>query len=377
MQYIKHENLQSETSLLGFGLMRLPADSDGNILEEEATRMIDTAYENGVNYFDTAYGYMNEQSESFAGRALCSRYPRDSFYLADKLPLWKFENRKEAEEVFREQMQRMQTDYVDFHLLHAMNKERFEKIKAEGIDEWQEKKKKEGVFRRIGFSFHDKPEVLDEIFSYKKWDFCQIQINYLDYESYQSKEQYEVCRKHNVPFVVMEPIKGGTLANPHDDVRKLLKHYRPDLSPAAVALRFAASLDNVVTVLSGMSTMQQLEENLKTFSEFRELTAEEEKMYAEARDIFRELPLIPCTRCKYCEDCPSEIEMWELFTRYNNYISFNNAEGLVKYVKERDEEKLPPACIKCYYCEGQCPQHIKITDEIQKVYQLALKLAAE
>lgn len=376
MLYTEHPQIKAKPSLLGFGLMRLPLDGEGNIDEKEATRMIDRAIASGINYFDTAYGYHNQQSEGFAGRALCARYPRESFYLADKLPLWECKSREQAEEIFREQMRRMQTDYVDFHLLHAVNKERFELVKETGIIEWQEEKKKEGVFRRIGFSFHDKPEVLDEILSYKKWDFCQIQMNYLDYEQYESKEQYELCRKHGVPFVVMEPVKGGTLANPHQDVKDLFKKYHPELSPAAIALRYAASLDNVLTVLSGMSAMEQLEENIETFSKYKELSPEEEEMYQKARDIFRELPLIPCTKCRYCEDCPSEIEMWELFSRYNKYIQFNDTKSLTEYVQKREASKLPPACIRCHYCEQQCPQHIKITEEIQRVYRKAQELQA-
>lgn len=375
MLYTENDKLKARASLLGFGLMRLPTDKDGNIDEQPAAEMIDRAYQAGVNYFDTAYGYLNSQSEGFAGRFLCRRYPRDSFYLADKLPLWECRNAAEAEKIYQIQMERMQTDYVDFHLLHAVNKERFEMVKAGGIDQWQEEKKAQGIFHRIGFSFHDKPEVLDEILSYKSWDFCQIQMNYLDYDIYESKAQYDICRKHGVPFVVMEPIKGGTLANPHADVKALFKQYRPDLSPAALALRFVASLDGLVTILSGMSAMEQLEENLKTLSTYRELSPAEEEMYEKARAIFKGLPLIPCTSCKYCEACPAEIEMWQLFTRYNNYISYNNADGLVKYIRERDPSKLPPACICCHHCEEQCPQHIKITEEIQKVYALACELA--
>lgn len=370
MRYAEIPGLGVGTSRLGFGLMRLPTDQDGNIDEAGATEMVDRAWALGVNYYDTAYGYLNEQSESFVGRALCSRYPREQFYLADKLPLWKCGDVPEAEEVFREQMRRMRTDYVDFHLLHAVNKERWEKVKAAGIDRWQEEKKREGVFKRIGFSFHDKPEVLEEILSYKNWDFCQIQINYLDYELYESKAMYEICLRHHVPFVVMEPIRGGSLANPHDEVKALFKKVRPDLTPAAIALRWTAALDQTITVLSGMSELSHVEENCRVMSEFSRLTPAEEKMYEDARAVFRKLPLIPCTKCRYCDICPQGIEMWELFPRYNDFISYNRKEPLLKYLRETAPEKLPPACILCHQCEEQCPQHIRITEKIQEVWQL-------
>lgn len=371
MQYRTIPGLDAETSLLGFGCMRLPVDSSGQIDEAAATAMIDHAIANGVNYFDTAYGYHNEQSESFVGRALCSRHPRESFYLADKLPVWKTPDVESAEEVFQEQLARMQTDYVDFHLLHALSKDRWEELKVNGVLDWQRQKKEEGIVHRIGFSFHDKPEVLKEILEYQHWDFCQLQINYLDWEQYQSKEMYELCLEHNVPVVVMEPIRGGSLANPHEDVISLFKSVAPDYSPAAVALRFVASLDKVTTVLSGMSEAVQVTENLETLGNFTGISPAEDEMYEQARAIFRTLPLIPCTSCQYCSICPQQIEMWELFTRYNNHISYNNIGSLVKYVREHDIEHLPPACIECYQCEEQCPQNIEIVKLIQEVYSLA------
>ncbi len=375
MQYKLFPTLNAKPSLLGFGLMRLPVTADGKIDDQLAGQMIDRAISSGVNYFDTAWGYHNEQSERFVGRMLVSRHPRESFYLADKLPVWLTPDVPTAEKIFQEQMSRMQTNYVDFHLLHALGKERWDQLKTSGILEWQQQKKAEGTFKRIGFSFHDKPEVLKEILEYQHWDFCQLQLNYLDWELYQSKEMYELCVQHNVPVIVMEPIRGGSLATPHNDVISLFKETVPTLSPATVALRFPASLANVAVVLSGMSTPEQVDENIETISNFVSLTPEEETMYQKARDIFRGLPLIPCTKCKYCDICPVQIEMWELFSRYNDYVSYQTPAALVKYVREHDPDHLPPACIECHECESQCPQGIQITSKIQEVYALAQELA--
>ncbi len=380
MHYKNFPTLHAEPSLLGFGIMRLPVTAEGTIDEPLAAEMIDLAFSEGVNYFDTAWGYHNEESEAFVGRMVVGRYPRESFYLADKLPVWLTPDATKAEEIFQIQMNRLQTDYVDFHLLHALGKERWDQLKTSGVLEWQQQKKAEGTFKRIGFSFHDKPEVLAEILEYQHWDFCQLQINYLDWEQYQSKEMYELCVKHNVPVIVMEPIRGGSLANPHEDVIKLFNETSqakqlPTYSPAAHALRFVASLDNVAVILSGMSAPDQVKENLETISHFEGLTAAEEQMYEKARDIFRNLPLIPCTKCKYCDICPVQIEMWELFSRYNNYISYRTPAALVNYVRKHDPEHLPPACIECHECESQCPQGIEITTKIQEVYQLAQSLS--
>lgn len=371
MLYRENTKLDSKTSLLGFGLMRLPVDKDGKIDDEKAFAMVDYAMEHGVNYYDTAYGYHGEMSEDFVGRAVCARHPRESFYLADKLPVWITPTKEKAEEIYQIQMKKMQTDYVDFHLLHALNKERFNELKENGVMDWQEEKKAQGVFKRVGFSFHDKPEVLEEILAYKAWDFCQIQLNYLDWNLYKSKEMYELCEKYGVPVVIMEPIRGGSLSNPHTDVQNVFKAVQPELSPSAIALRFVANLDNVITILSGMSDESHVKENIETISNFEGLSQEEEKMYEDARAIFDELPHIPCTSCRYCDICPEQIEMWELFTKYNHFVSYNDAKPLVDYVKKHDEEHLPPACILCYACESQCPQQINITEEIQKVYKVA------
>lgn len=377
MIYTDQAKLDKKTSLLGFGLMRLPLNKDGKIDRKRALAMVDRAIASGVNYFDTAYFYHDEESEDFAAEALAERYPREDFFLADKLPIWECREKGDEERLCLEQLRRLKTDYFDFYLLHAMNEERWETAKKLGIDRWMQEKKAEGRFKRIGFSFHDRPEVLDRILTEGNFDFCQIQMNYLDYEIYESKAQYEIIRRHGLPFVIMEPIRGGSLANPHQDVQALFKEVKPELSPAAAALRFAISLDGVMTVLSGMSDESHVLENIKTVSEFEGLSKKEEEMYEKAREIFRGLPLIPCTECKYCKLCPSGIEMWELFSRYNHYISYNQPERLIGYVEKCEEAHLPPACISCFQCEEQCPQHIKITEKIQDVYQLALKLKAE
>ena len=276
MEKRKLEKLGIETSLLGFGCMRFPTLPDGKIDEAEAERMLDKAIASGVNYIDTAYPYHNGESEPLVGKVL-KKYDRSSFFLATKLPLWAVNSVDDAKRIFEEQLQRLQTDYIDFYLLHAVNKEKWDAMKELGVVEYCAKLKEEGKIRYYGFSFHDDYEVFDEILHYRDWDFCQIQYNYMDTQEQAGDKGYALAESLGVPLVIMEPIKGGSLANFSEDINDRFHKMDPDRSVASYALRWVGSHPNVKVILSGMSTMDQVEDNLKTFLDFSPLSEAEEK----------------------------------------------------------------------------------------------------
>ena len=257
--------------LLGFGMMRLP-QKDGAIDREAGQKLVDYAMKAGLNYFDTAWPYHGGRSELFVGEAL-SRYPRESYLLADKLPVRMIKSLKEAERIFEEQLRKCRTGYFDFYLLHALNRGNWETVKRCGLYEFVKKMQKEGKIRKVGFSFHDSPDVLKTIAEAHPWDFVQLQINYLDWHNYRSREQYEIVTKLGIPVIVMEPLRGGSLATLTPEATKILKTSAPEASPAEWAFRYVASLPNVICVLSGMNRMDHLEENLRTLR-FRQTDAE-------------------------------------------------------------------------------------------------------
>ena len=262
MEKRKLENLGIETSLLGFGCMRFPVTAEGKIDEPEAERMLDKAIAAGVNYIDTAYPYHNGDSEPFVGRVL-KKYDRHSFYLATKLPCWNVSKKEDAERIFEEQLTRLQTDYIDFYLMHALSGDSFRKMAELGVVEVLERLKAEGRIKYLGFSFHDSYEAFEEILCYRDWDFCQIQLNYMDAESQAGLKGYRLTEERNVPLVIMEPVKGGSLAAFAEDITGKFRALDPEASVASYALRWVGSLPNVKVVLSGMSTMEQVEDNLK------------------------------------------------------------------------------------------------------------------
>ena len=276
MEYRRMENLGISTSLLGFGCMRFPTDADGSINEQEVLAMIDRAYQEGVTYFDTAYPYHDGKSEAVTGKAL-ARYPRDSYYLATKLPVWNVKTIGDAERIFSEQLERLQKDHVDFYLLHALNGERWKYAKELDIPGFCEKLRAAGRIRYLGFSFHDDYEAFEEILTSYRWDFCQIQLNYMDKDTQATVKGVELAGRLGIPVVVMEPVKGGSLANlPSEGVNELFEKARPGASASSWALRYVGSFDNVKVVLSGMSSMEQVEDNLSTFAHFEPLTDEEQ-----------------------------------------------------------------------------------------------------
>lgn len=367
MEYRELKNIGAKTSLLGFGCMRFPTNSDGSINEEEALAMIDKAYHAGVNYFDTAYPYHGGKSEPVTGKAL-DRYPRDSYYLATKLPMWEIKTIDDVDRIFHEQLKRLNKDYVDFYLMHALNKERWELIKKLDILGYCEKLRAEGKLRYIGFSFHDSYEVFEEIVSSYKWDFCQIQLNYMDKDEQATTKGVELAEKLGVPMVIMEPVKGGSLAQLPADITKMFRAERPDASPSSWALRYVGSFDNVKVILSGMSNMDHVDDNLKTFENFEVLSAKEQKLVADVANALRARVQNGCTKCRYCMPCPAGVNIPGSFQVWNEYHIYENAEDTKNtWSREIPENARPKNCIKCGKCEKACPQKISIREDLAKV----------
>ena len=371
MEYRAYGKTGQKVSLLGFGAMRFPTEND-KIEPVQSQKMIDLAYENGVNYFDTAYRYHNGESQSFLGQAL-KKYDRSTYFLTNKLPIWMCETPEDMERIFNDQLEKCQVDYFDFYLIHALNGERFELCKKLGTYDFLKQKQAEGKIRNIGFSFHDTPEVLEKICSTYQWDFAHIQLNYLDWEIQRAKEQYEVLCRHNIPCVVMEPVRGGALASLAEDANKVLKDCHPEKSIASWAIKFAASLPNVLTVLSGMTLEEQVKDNLSTMKDFAPLTEEEQDVLQKALQIHKQVNTLPCTGCRYCIDCPASVNIPEIFRVYNHY-KLNNGKEVFLEDMEKIGDRGPENCIECGSCMEQCPQKIQIPEELKKIRALVEEL---
>lgn len=367
MEKRKLEKLGIETSLLGFGCMRFPTTSEGKIDEPKAEEMIDKAIAAGVNYIDTAYPYHDKQSEPFVGKVL-KKYPRNSFYLATKLPVWLVETKTDIERIFEEQLERLQTDYIDFYLLHAMNKERFDKMKEIGCMDVLEAKRAEGKIKYIGFSFHDSYEVFEEAIGEREWDFCQIQLNYMDADEQAGLKGYELAASKGIPVVVMEPIKGGSLASFAEDITSEFERLDADASVASFALRWVGSLPGIKVILSGMSTMEQVEDNLKTFGEFKLLSAEEKETIDKVVETLNSRIQNGCTGCRYCMPCPAGVDIPACFSAWNTYHMYQNYNAVSwKWEHDIGTEKQAKNCVKCGKCEAVCPQKISIREDLSKV----------
>lgn len=367
MEKRKMENLGAEVSLLGFGCMRFPTTKEGEIDEALAEQMIQRAVSEGVNYIDTAYPYHNGKSESFLGRAL-KKYDRGSFYLATKLPLWQVNSLEDVDRIFEEQLEKLQTDYFDFYLLHAINKERWEAMKAIGCVGHLEELKAQGRIKYLGFSFHDSYEVFQEILCAREWDFCQIQLNYMDTQEQAGLKGYGLAAERGVPLVVMEPVKGGSLASFSGEIMEKFHAFDSTASAASFALRWVGSLPGVKVILSGMSSLEQVEDNLKTFSPFRPLSEEEKAAVSQVADILRSRVQNGCTGCGYCMPCPAGVDIPGCFRAWNTYHTYQNYQ-LVSWSWEQalGEGKQAKNCIKCGKCEVACPQKLSIRKDLEKV----------
>ena len=354
---------------LGFGLMRLPMLPDGEVDIEQFKAMTDKFLAAGFKYFDTAYGYLGGKSEAAAKVALVDRYPRDSFYLATKLPAWAGpKTAEEAKQMFWTSLERTGAGYFDFYLLHNIGAPRLKFFDDYGIWDFLRERKKEGLIRHLGFSFHDGPELLDELLTkHPDMEFVQLQINYTDWEdaSVQSRACYEVVRKHGKSVIIMEPVKGGSLANLPVEVQAPFKAI--NVEPVSAALRFAASLDGVVTVLSGMSTLGQMEQNLGFMGNFQKLNDAEYQAIDEALKILKSRPSIPCTGCSYCtKGCPVGMPIPDIFTARNKELVYGDKNGALGFYNMAAKVKAKE-CVGCGQCEAACPQHISIIDELKKI----------
>ncbi len=355
---------------LGFGLMRLPMIGD-EVDIEQVKQMVDVYMSKGFTYFDTAYVYAGGKSERALGEAVVKRYPRDSFVCASKLPLWDLKDRESMEAIFQESLDRASLTYYDFYLLHSMGKEAAQKAEEFGAWQFLQDLKAQGRIRHMGFSFHDKPEVLDDILTkHPEAEFVQLQINYADWESenVQSRACYEVARKHQKPVIIMEPVKGGSLATMPEEIQKVFKAAEPEMSVPSWAVRFAASLEGLVTVLSGMSSLEQLNDNVSYMEHFQPLTAEERGVIDRAVEILKSIPTIPCTGCKYCVDgCPQKINIPGIFSTMNNFSLYNNRAGAQNsYGRVTREGGKASDCLQCGNCEAHCPQHIQIIETLKQ-----------
>ena len=369
MQYRKWYDKEIVTSTLGFGAMRLKV-VDGEIDEAKGLALIDKAYQNGVNYFDTAVPYTDGKNETFVGKAL-KRYPRNSFYLATKLTIRLYKTKEELKKVIDKQLQNLQTDYIDFYLMHALNKNTFRTIKEWNIMEIVEGWKKEGKIRNIGFSFHDDYETFKEIVDYYPWDFCQIQLNYMDDEIQQGIQGYHDLVKKEIPVVIMEPVKGGKLASFNEKVASKLKKYNPEASLSSWAMRWVASLDGVKVILSGMNEMDQLEDNLNTFNNFKKLNEEEQKLIKEVKEDLKKITEVGCTNCEYCMPCTVGVNIPGNFRIFNDYAMYK-AEGDSKwrYNDLIGKKANASLCIECGKCVPQCPQGIDIPNELKRMLKV-------
>ena len=363
---------------LGFGMMRLPLTdkNDASSIDIEQTkRMVDAFIAGGFTYFDTAWMYCSHKSEDAVKTVLVDRHPRDSFTLATKLHSGYIETKEDRDRIFNEQLRKTGAGYFDYYLIHDVNRGDYDKYLRLECFEWLREKKKAGLVKNIGFSFHDGADFLEKVLNEQKgFDFVQLQINYLDWDSdgVQSRKCYECATAHGLPVVVMEPVKGGTLAKVPEAAEKMFRAHAPDMSVPSWAIRFAAGLDNVMMVLSGMSNMEQLEDNMSYMSDPVPLDSEEQAIVRSAVNIINGSVAVPCTGCAYCvEGCPMNIPIPKYFSLYNADLQETDEKGWKPQGEYYDnltkDHGKAGDCIGCGQCEGICPQHLHIIDGMKTV----------
>ena len=376
----------SMVSLLGFGCMRLPRlyPDKQDIDYDKAQEMIDYAYSHGVNYYDTAYVYHEGKSEVFIGEAL-KKYPRESFYLADKMPGWAIQNGADgAKKIFEEQLSRCQVNYFDFYLLHSLgDRKNYETTYAEsGVLTYLDGEKAAGRIRNLGFSFHGSVDFFAYLMEQRKWDFAQIQLNYLDWEGQNAKKLYELAEQYGVQLIIMEPVRGGSLVSLCDESIEILKKAKPDKSAASWAIRFAATPADVLCVLSGMTTMEHVTDNVATIENFIPLEDDEYAVLSEAVAAYLNKGTISCTGCRYCMECPSGVDIPGIFAVYNKCAASGNLPVSLRQNDSAYQKKLrafqeafesipasarPDQCISCGKCVEHCPQSIKIPERMKEI----------
>jgi len=371
MLYRSSNRFPEKISALGFGCMRIPGqetDDKWQFDEDFAIRMFRHAIDSGVNYMDTAYIYSSGQNERILGRALGDGY-RDRVLLTTKLPCWLCKEEADFERIFSEQLERLGTDHLDFYLLHSLSGESWKKMNEMHVMDFMEAKKREGRIRHIGFSFHGSYEEFETIARAYPWEICQLQFNYLDVNKQAGEKGIRLAGELGIPVIIMEGLLGGKLANVPANVSDVFRAFPTERSSAEWAFRFLLDRPEIVTVLSGMSDMAQLEDNLRIFSETDVgcMTSEEKELVARAREAYESRLKVSCTSCRYCMPCPAEVDIAGIFSIWNNAAMFDNMEGgKTSYGKRIEKGTDASKCVECLACEGVCPQSLPITELLKK-----------
>lgn len=365
-RYITKDKLK--VSQLGFGTMRFPIiNNDSSLIDEDKTKeMFDYAIENGVNYIDTAYNYHQGKSETFIGKYLKNGL-REKVYLTTKLPVWLVETYDDFERLLDEQLEKLQTDYIDFYLLHSLHEKPWRKIADLNVFKFLKEAKEKGKIKYVGFSFHDEFSLFKGIVDSFDWDICQIQLNYLDRDYQAGLKGLSYAKEKDISVVIMEPIKGGKLADPPDDILKIWDANEIKRSPAEWALRWLYNLDDISIVLSGMSTMEQVMENIETASTATSLTHKETKLIDKVTAVYKDKVKVGCTGCEYCLPCPSNVSIPNIFALYNDMFVYGTVnESKESYKKLIELEKAVNTCVECGACEDICPQHLNVIELLKE-----------
>ncbi len=363
----RYKDTDATLPLLGFGLMRLPLKPGTKDIDYDLTgKLFDRAMKAGVNYFDTAHMYIGGKSQNCAGDLL-SKYPRDSYYLAHKMPVGSVKKEEDVPAIFEDQLRRTKTGHFDFYLLHALNGGSLDPIRKFKVYDYLLEQKKAGRIRRLGFSFHDSPEALKKLLDAYEFDFTQIQLNYLDWDEQRAKEQYEILTGRGIPVIVMEPLRGGKLATLNAEANLILREANPNVSIPSWAFRFVGSLPNVLTILSGMNAMFQLEDNIRTFSGFQPLTDAERATIDKAVAAYKKTGEINCTGCRYCQPCPVGVDIPRAFGIYNSLKNSGDSASAKERFLKIPADNRPSECVSCGRCMAKCPQHLEIPALLKKI----------
>ena len=368
--------LGKEISRLGYGGMRFPKNGD-EVDVDAAMQLLRKAYEMGINYFDTAMVYHKGESEKIFGKAF-EPYPRDSYLIADKMSIWLCSDEEDMKARFYNQLKTLKTDYIDFYLVHSLNCNHYKKVKDLHCVEFLQQMKQEGKIKHLGFSFHDTYQVFTQILNDYTWDFVQIQLNYLDWHNQGAEQLYRELERRNLPVMVMEPVRGGYLATIDSERAKPFLELEPQRSIASWAIRWVESLPQVAVVLSGMSDLQQLEDNVATMTHFEPMNEQELAAIDRVVEEIRKVNEIPCTGCRYCMDCPMGVDIPEIFSIYSQYKIFGKEKAFVQDYEEVVEHgNGAEHCVRCMACTTKCPQMIAIPDKLEMIAKLYAQKKAE